>query len=184
MRVAPPLLNGLLLTPLLVGCRSATYERLYFLQEACREDYFLEDEEIAGLTFYLSEEVFIQIRDVPEGTAGRDRILVARAGAAGRVVEVGEDFLRVRFSEEGSGAYFVTNPKKEEDFYWLGTKVEGHEGYVKVRSQKERIMLYEGQTFRVLKGGTARLQISTDEWRAFLEERTRVIGDPKRAPSF
>lgn len=182
MRVAPLLPIGLLLTGLLAGCRATSYDRLYFLHEACREDYYLEDEEIAGLTFYLSEQLFIQVRDVPEGTSGRERILVARAGSAGKVVEVGEYWLRVRFTDEGSGTFFVTDPKKEEDFYWLGTEVEGREGYVKVRSQKERILLHEGRVFRVLRGGTARLQISTAEWRALLEERHRVIGDPKRAP--
>jgi hypothetical protein len=172
----------LLLGVVVAGCRATYLDQLYFLNEAFRENYFLEDEEIAGLTFYLSEQVFIQIRDVPEGTSGRERILIARAGSAGRVVEVGEDWLRVRFTDEGSGTIFVTDPQKEEDFYWLGTEVEGREGYVKVRSQRDKSLLHEGRVFQVIQGSTARLKVSADEWRALIEKRHEMIGDPNQAP--
>jgi len=167
---------------LLVGCSSNQFSRVNFLHVAYRQTYAIEDQEFEKLQFYVAKHVLAHEETGAEGDAGGGgRVIVMREGTPGIVKEVGSDWLRVSFEEGGSGLFFVTDPRKEEDLYWLATTVEGREGLYAVKDLSQKIVLQEGRRYLVMEGADASLLVDGSDMERLIESRRHAEGR-KRAP--
>jgi len=167
---------------LLAGCSSHQFSRVNFLHVAYRQMYAIEDQEFNKLQFYVAKDVLAHEETSTQGDAGvAGQVIVVREGTPGIVKEVGDDWLLVSFEKGGPGVFFLTDPRKEEDLYWLATTVEGREGLYAVKDLPQKIVLQEGRRYLVMEGADASLLVDGSDMARLIESRRHAEGR-KREP--
>jgi hypothetical protein len=162
---------------LLAGCSGHQFSRVNFLHVAYRQMYAIEDHEFNKLQFYVAKGVLAHEETRAQGDAGvGGRVIVMREGTPGIVKEVGDDWLRVSFEEGGPGVFFLADPRKEEDLYWLATTVEGREGLYAVKDLPQKIVLQEGRRYLVMEGADASLLVDGLDMESLIESRRHAKG--------
>ncbi len=162
---------ALLTALVLVGC-STPMET--FLQVQHRENWALQDEEIASLQFYISREVLA--RNVAD-RASASSVLVVPLGTPGAAVEVGPDWIRVSFQRGGAGVYFLALKTRAGDsVYWLATEVEGKPGLHAVKDLEKKVIRVPLGEFELIHGSQARLLVNSDDLQKLIEKRTHIQG--------
>ena len=175
-------LTGVMALVMLAGCSSNQFSRVNFLHVAYRQMYAIEDQEFYKLQFYVAKDVLAHEETRAQGDAGAaGRVIVMREGTPGVVKEVGDDWLRVSFEKGGPGVFFLTDPTKEEDLYWLATRMEGREGLYVVKDLPQKIVLQEGRRYLVMEGADASLLVDGSDMARLIESRRHAKGR-KRAP--
>ena len=170
-------LTAIIALGLLAGCAGHEFSSVNFLHVAYRQTYAIEDQEFNKLQFYVAKAILAHEDTGAQGDAGAaGRVIVVPEGTPGIVKEVGDDWLRVSFEEGGPGVFFLTDPTKEEDLYWLATSVEGREGLYAVKDLPQGIILQEGRRFLVMEGADASLLVDGSDMAKLIESRRHVIG--------
>jgi hypothetical protein len=170
--------SGLLIVAvlLLAGCSSGP-QRLGFLHTSYRTRYLITDPEFKKLQFYVSTEILVQGQSFRTGHPGSGtQVIVVRKGTPGVVTEVGSYWLRVSFEKGGPGVFFVTDPSKPEDRYWLGTEVQGRQGFSKVRDLSEKVLMHLGTSYAVVYGDDAYLLVNASDLDKIIKSRRHIGG--------
>ncbi len=145
-----------------------------FLQFQHRENYALQDEEIASLQFYISREVLA--RNVAD-KASTSSVVVVPLETPGAATDVGPDWIRVSFQEDGAGVYFLAVKTMGGDsVYWLATEVEGKPGLHALKDVEKKVIRVPEGEFELIYGDKARLLVNTDDLQKLIEKRTHVQG--------
>ncbi len=152
------------------GC---TTPKETFLKVQHRENFALQDEEIARLQFYISREVLA--RNTADPTAASS-IIVVPAGTAGRASEVKEDYIRVSFDRGGQGVYFLALPEGRDAVYWLATEIPGKPGLHALRDLDPPIIRVPEGEFELIKGSGARLLVNSDDLQKLIDSRRHAQG--------
>jgi len=168
-------LSCTLLAFLIVGCATP---KQTFLHKSHRENFALQADELEGVQFYISTEVLARDEIAGDTPAG---VIILPVGTPGAVTEVGPNWLRVSFSAQGEGAYFVTvpDPASPDSAYWLATRVEQGSEPVRVKDLDDKVIHTRAGDFRVVYGDAARLLIDSRQLQELIAKRTHL---PGRAP--
>lgn len=78
---------------LLAACATPTQT---FLHRAHRQNFALRPDELESIQFYVSTEILARNEAQPDSPAG---VVIVPVGTPGAVLEVGENWMRVSFSE-------------------------------------------------------------------------------------
>jgi hypothetical protein len=176
-------LSLIILGTTLAGCSSHDFSRVNFLNQTHRQIYAIENWEFKKLQFYVSTEILAHAEDPVSGSLpAADRVIVMQEETPGVVKEVGPDWLRVSFEKGGPGLFFLTDPRKDEDLYWLATRRAGRSGLYKVKNLVEKVVLHEGVRYRLINGADASLLVDGKSLRALIDSRTHVKGRKVEQP--
>jgi hypothetical protein len=147
-----------------------------FMNVAHRRNYAITNAEIKQLQFYLSRQILA--RDVSAGglTDDPNTVLLVNEGTRGAAVDVGDTWIRVSFEKGGAGVVFATDTTRQDDGYWLATKVEGEEGYRKVRDLREPIVFTQGRRFKIVRGADAFLLVKEGDIDNIIKTRRHIRG--------
>jgi len=161
-----------LATLLIVGCASNPPPR--FMHQQHREAYQMTEDDLEQLQFYVSTKVIAHDLDAP----GPQGVVLVDAGTPGLAVASGPRWIRVSFTEEGSGVVFFAEPTNRGDSqYTLATEVEGGKGYQLVRTTKDRILRVGKRRFAIIEGTSAYLTVDPDTLKRVTGERHQVEGN-------
>ena len=160
------------------GCATRTE---VFLQNAHREKFALEPDELETVQFFINKQIVAREDGAAEGAGA---VIIVEEGTRGAAVEVGPRWLRVSFSEGGRGVPFVAvDTRSGESAYWLATEVEGEPGFHPVKNVPGRLLRVDGQVFRLVSGASTRLLISSNDLDKLVEQRTHLGGrKPESSP--
>ncbi len=154
-----------------VGCATS---KEVFLQRAHREKFALGHAELETVQFFINKQLVAREDGAAEGAGA---VIIVEEGTPGAATEVGPLWLRVSFSEGGRGVPFVAiETRAGESAYWLATEVEGKSGFTPVKDVPGRLLRVDGQVFRMVSGGSARLLISSDDLDRLIKQRTHLKG--------
>lgn len=163
--------TGLALAVLLLS--ACTTPKETFLQIQHRETYALQDSEISGLQFFISRDVLAYDTSDPESPAS---VVIIPVNTPGLVTEVGPDYLRVRFSEDGLGVYFIAQKTAGGDsVYWIATRSE-HGGLETLKDLPRKVIRVPQGEYELRYGWMARLLVSTKGMEKLIEARTHLSG--------
>ena len=178
-----PLLWGLLALTLTVSCITTTPRMEWtFLHRRDRLNFGLKLEQLRDLRFYISEEVRLKSSAPPGPVQVETHLVIAPKLAEGRVVEVGPNWLRVRFTEGGNGAYFLTDVSKPDDYYWLATTIEGEGGLYRLADLDPVTFMIDGITYEVIHGKWANLRVDAEGWQKLMDRhKIPPLPDPPPA---
>lgn len=137
-----------------------------------RLNYAIQDDELKELQLHISTEVLA--RDLSRG-GSPDSVIIVPVGTPGRVLEAGGSWLRVSFSEDGTGVVFVTDQSEGDDGYWLATELEGG-GYGKLRELPEKVLAVGDARYRLVHGAGAFLVVNPDDLEAIISRRRHLEG--------
>jgi hypothetical protein len=159
------------LTFLIVGCASNPPPR--FMHQQHREAYQMTEADLEQLQFYVSTKVIAHDLDSP-GPLG---VVLVDAGTPGLAVASGPNWIRVSFTEEGSGVVFLAEPSKRGDSqYTLATETPDG-GYQLVRTTKDRILRIGNRRFAIVEGTNAYLTVDPNTLKNVIGERRQIEGN-------
>ena len=159
------------LTFLIVGCASNPPPR--FMHQQHREAYQMTEADLEQLQFYVSTKVIAHDLDSP-GPLG---VVLVDAGTPGLAVSSGPRWLRVSFTEDGSGVVFLAEPSTRSDSqYTLATETPGG-GYQLVRTTKDRILRIGNRRFAIIEGSNAYLTVDPETLKNVIGERRQIEGN-------
>jgi len=162
----------------LLALAACSTPRQTFLHSSHRANYAIQPNEIKASQFYISSEILARNLD-PVTVDTPSGVIVVPVGTAGGVIEVGDDWLRVSFTPEGSGVVFTALVDRSGDSaYWLATTVKGAPGYTPLKDAEDKILHTESGDYEVVYGHAARLLINSDQLRTLKESRTHLPGRP------
>ncbi len=146
-----------------------------FLHTRHRENLSIDTQELKNLQFYISTKVLARVVSSGRGASPEDVIIVPVL-TRGMATEVGPHWLRVRFSEGGSGVLFVAVVTQGDSAYWLATEIEGQQGFHKLKDLPKKILLNQGTAYELIYGDHARLLISEKDLSKLMEQRRHLEG--------
>jgi hypothetical protein len=157
------------------GCGGPELRR--FNHSFHRVNYNITDPELRELQFYTSDDVLIKV--VEAGPAGgapvrADRVFVTR-GTPGQVVDTGPNWLRISFSEGGTGVFFVANPADPLDDYHLGRQEPNGE-LRQFKQVSDTKFVHEGTTYEVIYGERSYISVDAEHLQAIIARRKTVEG--------
>lgn len=145
------------------------------LQVRHRVNYALQDHELKGAQYFISQEVKA-MSEAPELVGTPEGVVIVPLGTAGAATEVGPNWIRVSFSAGGRGVPFVAVDSKTDSAYWIATEIEGESGFHALRHAKTNIIRVDGIDYRIVYGTNARLLISSKDLEKLIEERPHLKG--------
>ncbi|MCH6562792.1 MAG: hypothetical protein IH800_10305 [Myxococcales bacterium] len=143
-----------------------------FLHTRHRENLSIDPQELKHLQFYISTQVLAKDLSTP----GSEGVIIVPQLTRGMATEVGPSWLRVRFSEGGSGVVFVAVVTQGDSAYWLATEIEGQQGFHKLKDLPKKILLNQGTAYELIYGDNARLLISEKDLSKLIEQRRHLEG--------
>ncbi len=149
---------------------------LGFYNVSYRERYAITDTELRDLQFYVSEDVLVQAQAPGQSAT---QVFILKQGTPGMVVDAGPDWIRVVFQKGGTGARFVTDPRKAEDLYWLATETNDRPGLSKLGDLDTKVLVHDRERFAVLEGADAFLLVDRDDLDKLIKSRPHLSGVTK-----
>ncbi len=147
-----------------------------FLHTRHRENLSIDAQELKNLQFYISTQILARVVSTPGRGASPEDVIIVPQLTRGMANEVGPNWLRVRFSEAGSGVVFVAVVTQGESAYWLATEVEGQQGFHKLKNLPKKILLNQGTAYELIYGDHARLLISEKDLSKLMQQRRHLEG--------
>jgi hypothetical protein len=167
------------LLALLGACASAPdWHRLS--HPAQRVQYAFTEAELKGLQYYVARDVLARVREAGESSPRQGEVILVPRGTPGEAVEVGPNWLRVRFSSAGTGVLWVASDDVEDGVYYLGKEVNGE--IRRLKDLNDRVIVHEGTTYELDKGETAYLLVGGEGLNNLIESRQRTKGVRLDAP--
>ena len=145
-----------------------------FYHEKHRENLLISDAELKGARFYLELEVLARPAEFEKSPTGS--VVIVPKGTVGKALEVGPNWLRVRFDNGAPGLFFVAQPQPDggaygtDSPYWLAVQVDGEPQPIKDQPNKQ--VHTRGTDWEVLYGWNARLLINRSDLDKFKKRRT------------
>lgn len=133
-----------------------------------RLDTGVTAEQLEDITFYLSQEVRLR-KPVDDTMTDANEVIILPKLAEGRLVETGANWLRVSFSDRVDRVFFVTDPDKPDDYYYIATSVAGQTTFERLADRDPATIEFEGANCEVIMGKWANLQVDAEGWQDFLE---------------
>ena len=160
------------LTFLIVGCASNPPPR--FMNQQHRQAYSMTEADLEQLQFYTSTKIIAHDLDSP----GPQGVVLVDEGTPGLAVASGPNWIRVSFTEEGSGVVFLAEPSNRggDSQYTLATETQGG-GYQLVRTTKDRILRIGNRRFAIIEGANAYLTVDPDTLKKVIGERRQIEGN-------
>jgi hypothetical protein len=160
------------LTFLIVGCASTPPPR--FMNQQHRQAYSMTEADLEQLQFYTSTKIIAHDLDSP----GPQGVVLVDEGTPGLAVASGPNWIRVSFTEEGSGVVFLAEPSNRggDSQYTLATETEGG-GYQLVRTTKDRILRIGSRRFAIIEGANACLTVDPNTLKNVIGERRQLEGN-------
>ena len=146
--------------------------KMSFLHTRHRENLSIDPQELKQLQFYISTRVLAKDLSTP----GSEGVIIVPDLTRGMATEVGPSWLRVRFSEGGSGVVFVAVVTQGDSAYWLATEIEGQQGFHTLKDLPKKILLNQGTAYELIYGDHARLLISEKDLSKLIARRTHLKG--------
>ena len=170
MRAIAPLAVVLAAALAAAGCATET---TIFMHRSHRLDFRISAEEIQGLQFFLGSQVLAHQIEPPTGVA-----LLMHEGTPGVPIEVGPDWIRVRFQrgELITGVVFMADPESRYGAPYFLASAQPDGTLVPMRDVKDQLLRLGDQTWRVKHGESARLQIRQRDLNRIMESRATVRG--------
>ena len=158
----------------LAGC--STTPRAHF-RDSFRRAFSIQDGEIQRIQFYLSHDVLLRTKALPEDNLeSADRSVLIRAGTPGVARSTGPDWIRISFEETRATVAFVTRPDDGHDGYYLGTILPHQEGLHRVADMEEPQVWYDSRRYDVVEGADTALIVDADALRALANRRQVIEG--------
>ncbi len=159
-------------------CAACATRMETFLQTEHRANYSIQDQELKQLQFYISLEVLAK-NVADEGAA--ESVIVVPVGTPGVVTEVGPDWLRVSFTEDSAGVYFLALKTAGGDsVYWLATKAESSSALIAVKDQDRKLIRSPLGEYELIYGDRARLLVDSNDLEQLIATRTHVVGRERK----
>lgn len=159
---------------LAVSC--GTSRRIYF-RDSFRRAYSIQDGEIQRLQFFVSRDVILRTKAVPEDNVDTaERTILIKQGTPVIARSVGPDWIRISFERGRASVAFVTVPKKGHDGYHLATTLPNRPGLHRVVDMEKPVVWYDGRRFDVLVGAEAGLTAEIDDMNALADRRQVTEG--------
>ncbi len=160
------------------GCSNPLGQRPMpsFLHTRHRENLSIDTQELKKLQFYISTQILARVVSTPGRGASPEDVIIVPQLTRGMANEVGPNWLRVRFSEEGSGVVFVAVVTQGDSAYWLATEIEGQQGFHKLKDLPKKILLNQGTAYELIYGDHARLLISEKDLSKLMQQRRHLEG--------
>jgi hypothetical protein len=156
---------------LVAACSSRRVRGFYHV--AHRQRYAITNEELRGLQFYVSKDVLVQAQNPGQSAP---QVLILRKGTPGVVVDAGPDWIRVAFQKGGTGVRFLTDTRKREDLYWIGTPVPDRTDLAKINDLDDKILLHGGNRLTVIDGADAVLFVDSEDLEKLMASRPHLSG--------
>jgi hypothetical protein len=148
--------------------------RQTFMHRGHRQNFALQPKELESVQFYISTDVLARNQAAPDSPDG---VVVIPVGTQGALVEAGDDWLRVSFSPDGDGAFFVIAPTGGGDSaYWLATHTDDGTKLTRVKDLDPKVVRTRGGDFRLIYGDGARLMINSKQLQELIDKRTHLQG--------
>ncbi len=162
---------------LTLGACSSTSDTQSFLDKGHRGLYALSADDMGRMQFYISREVLAH-RITADGQTNADDVIVLPTKTRGKVLEAGANWLRVSFSDGGTGSIFLASGKGEDSLYKFATEVEGG-GFERLENLPDRIFVNQGNRYKIIYGENAFLLIDQKDLKKIVNERTHLAGAKK-----
>ncbi len=156
----------------IVGCAHEPFSHVQ------RMRYSISDREIQSLQFYLSGEVLVRVRSGSGDsvTEGQETI-IAPQNTPGIATEVGSNWIRVTFRENGPGVPFAADEADSvSGRYYLATNDEDGRKMVQIQDIARRDFTIDGTNYELLYGSTVYLMVKPAAMQALIEKRTTLKG--------
>ncbi len=150
--------------------------KVSFLHTRHRENLSIETPELKNLQFYISTQILARVVSTPGRGASPEDVIIVPVLTPGMATEVGPNWLRVRFSEGGSGVVFIAVVTQGDSAYWLATEIEDQQGFHKLKDLPGKILLNEGTAYELIYGDHARLLISEKDLSKLMQQRRQLEG--------
>jgi hypothetical protein len=158
----------------LAACASPP--RIPFQNNAHRQTYSLDFEDLEKLQFFISTDVVAQYQDA----SGTKSLLLARL-TPGVATAAGPNWIKVSFREGGVDLPFVTDQDHYDGRYWIATETGADQQLKKIADLPEKSFLYKGTRYKVVSGADAILLFDWEVWKKLVETRKvtegRRVGD-------
>ena len=160
----------------LAGCSTPSMLRNVPVQQRFRhiderQAHALSDENLKSMRFYVERNVLAVGLERTGLTAGSGGKMLVRQVDPGTVVDVGPDWLRVKFAG-GTGVFFLTKGTNDDQYYHLATEIEGREGLHVVKDMAEPSVRYEGHSYPITQGADTLLRVDVEDLREVVKTRT------------
>lgn len=159
------------LTLLIAGCAGNPPPR--FMHQQHREAYQMTEADLEQLQFYVSTRVIAHDLDSP----GPQGVVLVDGGTPGLAVASGPRWIRVSFTEDGSGVVFLADPTNRSDSQYTLATETADGGYQLVRTSKDRILRIGKRRFAIVEGSNAYLTVDPDTLNQVVGERHQVEGN-------